>query len=322
VKSLVTGGTGFVGRHLINSLIRQGDEVTALVRSPRKAQSLGSTPVRLVQGDLDDVRALAQACANQDVIYHVAGLVAARSEAEFMQVNKDGTRRLLDAATAGSSARFVLVSSMSAGGPSETGRPHWGEEPARPVTAYGRSKLAAEQEVRNGKLPWIILRPPAVYGPGDREILKVFKIARLGIAPVFGGGKQELSLVYGPDLGEALAAAGRAPGATGKVYYPCHPEIVTSGQLVRTIGQAMGKSVAILPLPSMLARGVLTLTAAGARLANRATLLTPDKANEFFQPAWTADPSRLTADTGWRAQHDLKSGVAVTLDWYKAEGWI
>jgi dihydroflavonol-4-reductase len=322
MKALVTGGTGFVGRHLIDSLLRRGDEVTALVRSPVKARSLENTPVRLVRGDLDDTQALESACTGQEVIYHVAGLVAARNEAEFFRVNRDGTERLVAAAAARSSARFILVSSMAAGGPSESGRPLTGDEPAGPVTGYGRSKLAAEEVVRNGPLRWTILRPPAVYGPGDREILKVFKIARLGVAPVFGGGRQELSLVFGPDLGDALAAAGHGDGAVGRVYYPCHPEILTSGEMVQTIGRSVGRSVTILPLPSILARSLLAITAAGARITGNATLLTPDKANEFFAPAWTADPGPLTRDTGWRAEHDLASGARLTLEWYRAQQWM
>jgi nucleoside-diphosphate-sugar epimerase len=322
MKALVTGGTGFVGRHLIDALLRRGDEVTALVRSPTKAKALESMAVRLVRGDLGDGAALAEATRDQDIVYHVAGLVAARNEEEFLRVNRDGTRGLLDAATANSRARFLLVSSMAAGGPSEAGRPLIGTEPPRPVTAYGRSKLAGEEVVRSGELPWCILRPPAVYGPGDREILKVFKIARLGVAPVFGGGKQELSLVYGPDLGEALAAAGHAPATTGKVYYPCHPEILTSGDMIQTIGQAMGRKVSILPLPSIVARSMLAITAAGARISGKPTILTPDKANEFFAPAWTANPAPLTKDSGWRAEHDLATGSARTLEWYRAEQWM
>jgi nucleoside-diphosphate-sugar epimerase len=322
MNSLVTGATGFVGRHLVSALLRRGDTVTALIRSPQKAREIADLGVRLVKGDLDDQRAMAQACEGQDVVYHVAGLVAARNEAEFFHVNRHGTLALLKAATGARCERFVLVSSAAAAGPSLPGIPLKGDEPPDPVTIYGRSKLAGEEVVRGGKVPWTIVRPPAVYGPGDRELLRVFKLARLGIAPVFGGGRQELSLVYGPDLGEALAAAGHTAGAAGKIYYACHPEVVTSGAMVREIGRAMGKSVRLIPLPTILANGILTITGAAARLTGKATLLTRDKAHEFLAPGWTADPARLTADTGWRAEHDLKSGIAATLEWYRAHQWL
>ncbi|MGH7580741.1 MAG: NAD-dependent epimerase/dehydratase family protein, partial [Gemmatimonadales bacterium] len=141
MKALVTGATGFVGSHLVEALHRRGDEVTALVRSPAKAAALGPLGVRLVAGDLDDRDSLARAVRGQDLVFHVAGLVAARSEGEFMRCNRDGTAHLLAAGTAAGISRFVLVSSMAAGGPASPGRPLTGAEPPRPVTAYARSKL-------------------------------------------------------------------------------------------------------------------------------------------------------------------------------------
>ncbi|HEU5220286.1 MAG TPA: NAD(P)-dependent oxidoreductase, partial [Gemmatimonadales bacterium] len=165
MKALVTGGTGFVGHHLIDALLRRGDSVTALVRTPARAAGLAERGVRLVPGDLGDSASLADAARNQDIIYHLAGLVAARNESEFRRVNRDGATRLVKAAGEVSAARVVLVSSMAAAGPTPRGTRLTGLEPARPVTAYGRSKLAGEEAVKSGPLRWTILRPPAVYGP-------------------------------------------------------------------------------------------------------------------------------------------------------------
>jgi nucleoside-diphosphate-sugar epimerase len=229
---------------------------------------------------------------------------------------------LLAAATRGRVGVFVFVSSMAAGGPARAGCPLTGTEPPRPVTAYGRSKLAGEQVVTEGALPWVIVRPPTVYGPRDREVLKVFRMARWGVAPVFGDGSQELSTVHGADLAGALIAAATAPATTGKVYYSCHPEIVTSAAFVRAVGSAMGRRVRIVPVPSSLGRVMLGLTEASARLAGQRTILTRDKANEFFQAAWTGDPGPLTRDSGWRAAHDLISGMADTATWYRGAGWL
>jgi nucleoside-diphosphate-sugar epimerase len=171
-------------------------------------------------------------------------------------------------------------------------------------------------------LPWVIVRPPTVYGPRDREVLKVFRMARWGVAPVFGDGGQELSAVHGADLAAALVAAGTAEATVGKVYYACHPEVITSAELVRTVGRAMGRRVRLVPVPHSLGRAMLGVTELSARVAGRTTILTRDKANEFFQAAWTGDPAPLTRDSGWRASHDLASGLADTYRWYRGAGWV
>ena len=322
MRVLVTGATGFVGSHLAEVLRHRGDEVTVLARSARKAEALRPLGVAVVEGDLHGTAALARAVEGQDVIFHVAGMVAARDEAEFLRANQAGTANLVAAAQRAGRPRFVLVSSMAAAGPAARGRPLDGSESPRPVTAYGRSKLAAEAAVTASALPWTIVRPPTVYGPRDREVLKVFRLARLGIAPVFGDGTQELSAVHGADLADALAAVGTAPAALGQVYYPCHPEVFTSGAFVRAVAAAMGRRVRVVGMPQGVARGLLGLTEAGFRLVRRPTILTRDKAHEFFQPAWTGNPEPLARDTGWRARYDLGSGLADTYRWYRSAGWL
>nr|MBA3346701.1 NAD-dependent epimerase/dehydratase family protein [Gemmatimonadales bacterium] len=255
-------------------------------------------------------------------VYHEAGVVSARSESEFFRANRDGTANLAAAAERNGSPRFVLVSSMAAAGPARRGVPLTGTEPPKPVTAYGRSKLAAEQVVTASALAWSIVRPPMVYGPRDREVLKVFRLARLGLAPVFGDGMQQLSAIHAADLAQGLVAAGTAPRAIGRTYYACHPQVFTSAEFVRAVGQVMGRRTIVLRIPPAVGRALLRLTEASARTVGQATILTSDKANEFFQPAWTGDPEPLTRDTGWHAAHDLQSGLADTYRWYRSTGWL
>lgn len=321
MKALVTGATGFVGGHLAEALLRRGAEVTALVRSPGKAALLTELGVRQVSGDLHSSEALRAATAGQDVIYHVAGLIAARNDAEFLRGNRDGTANLIRA-LGDAAPRLVLVSSLAAGGPAPRGRPLTGNEPPAPVTMYGQSKLAGEEIVRASRLPWTIVRPPMVYGPRDTEVLRLFRIARSGLVPVFGDGSQELSAVYGPDLAEALIAAATSDAAIGKTYYACHPERFSSSEFVRAVGGSLGRTVRVLTLPEWIARAALGVTGAAARLTGTATILTSDKANEFFQPAWTGDPTTLIRDTGWQPAHDLAAGLAATAEWYRRRGWL
>lgn len=322
MKAFVTGGTGFVGAHLVQALRARGDAVACLVRSPAKADALGWTDVRIVRGDLDDAAALRDGCAAADVIYHVAGRISARNLGEFMRANRDGTANVLEAVAPGWRGRFVLVSSLAAGGPTVPGQPIDESRPPSPVTPYGQSKLAAEVLVRAMAPSWTVVRPPAVYGEWDREVLKAFKLARTGFTPVFGDGSQELSVVYAGDLAAALVAVATAPAAANRVYYAAHPAVTTSRELVRAIGRAVGREPRIVPLPAPIARGLLWTIGTIAHLGGQATVLSGDKAAEFLAPAWTCRPDTLMRDTGWCAEVDLDTGLRRTAAWYRREGWL
>ena len=320
----VTGGTGFVGAHLVKALRARGDSVTAMVRQPALATRLGwESDVRLVRGDLDDEAALREGCAGADVVYHVAGKIAARNAAEFMATNRDGTANVLEAARDGGAKRLLFVSSLAVAGPSTLGHPIDELRPPAPVTDYGRSKLAAEVLVRATPLPWTIVRPPVVYGEWDRGTLKIFQLARRGIVPVFGDGSQELSVIHAEDLARALIAAATAPAAVGRVYFAAHPTVTTSRALVLAAGRALGgRTPRIVPVPPFVARGVLWAAGTLAHIAGRATLLSADKANEYLALAWTCRSDALTRDTGWQAEIALDDGLRRAADWYREVGWL
>jgi UDP-glucose 4-epimerase len=150
----------------------------------------------------------------------------------------------------------------------------------------------------------------------------MFRLARLGLAPVFGHGTQELSAVHAADLAQALVGVGRSPQAIGQIYHACHPQVFTSSELGLAVAASMGRSVLRLSIPPGVGRGLLAITEGTARLTGHATILTRDKANEFFQPAWTGNPAALIRDTGWRPRYDLSSGLADTYQWYRNAGWL
>jgi len=319
----VTGATGFVGGHVAQALRRGGHELACLVRRRSRASALEAAGCRLVAGSLEDDAALRQLVEGTNGVVHVAGLVAAASEPELMQVNHDATARLARAAREAGAARLIYVSSLSVTGPTVPGRPLDESGAPNPVTPYGRSKRAGEDAVREAGVPFTIVRPPAVYGPWDRQFLRVFRLARWGVVPILGDGRQELSLVHAADLGGAVCAVLESPAAVGRVYHAAHPDVVTQRGLVEAIAAAAGRvGVPVLPLPPALVRALLHVTGSAARFAGRATLLGPDKAAELLAPAWTCSSQAIARDTGWRANTPLAAGLAETARSYAQAGWL
>jgi nucleoside-diphosphate-sugar epimerase len=330
VRVFVTGGTGFVGSHLVDALLERGDEVVCLVRNPAKLRRRFPNKVpRSVAGDLDNRDALRTGCEGADAVFHSAGLTAARGRAEFFTVNVDGTERVLDAAAeaAPDLIRFVYISSQAAAGPSRRGRVKTEADEAEPISNYGASKLAGEALVRESGLPWTVIRPPSVYGPHDTGFLSVFKLAWLGIMPVIGDGRQQLSLVFVSDLVRALLEA-TLPVALSRTYFACHREVVTAAEFARAIHGAVQRSQGTtrkpiaLRLPGWATRVTLGITGTGARLLGRATLLSADKAKELLAEAWTCDPTALERDTGWSADVAHEAGLQQTAYWYKENDWL
>ena len=334
MRVFVTGATGFVGSHLVHTLLKGGHHVSCLVRSPEKAaRTFRHASPTIIHGHLDDPTALRTGAKDADLVFHVAGLTAARDLDEFLTVNNGGTERVLAAAAdvAPRLTRFVYVSSLAAVGPTQRGSPATEAGGPHPVSNYGMSKLAGEAATRVSALPWTIVRPPAVYGPRDVELLRVFKLARFGFAPVFGDGTQELSFVHVADLVDALilAATHTEPG---KVYFACHGEIVTVQDFVERVHEAVhhvtspGHRTPRTPrrirIPVWIAKRVLTVNGTLSRLLGRRTLLSADKSRELLADAWTCAAAALERDTGWTARINLHEGLATTAQWYREHGWL
>jgi len=324
VKALVTGATGFVGGHLVETLAARGDTVLAMARRPDAHAALAALGATPVAGSLENVRQLSAALAGVDIVYHLAGLTSANGEAEFFAVNEGGTRRLLDAIreAAPGLQRLVYVSSQAALGPSPRGTPLGEDAECRPVTSYGRSKLAGELAVRGSGLPWTIVRPSSVYGPGDREFLRLFQIVRRGIAPVFGTGRQELSLVFVRDLTRAIAMAGNSAALTGQIVHAAHREVVLSRDVARAAGAALGRTPLIVPLPGLIAAPIVGIIGRAAAAAGKRTVVNSEKMAEFLAPSWLLSVARAEQLLGWRAETDVATGMRLTAKWYREHQWL
>ena len=297
--------------------------MTALVRSLAKAHSPSELRCRLVEGDLEDGAARRALVSGAEVVYHVAGLVQAPSLAEFQRVNRDAAALLARDAAAADVSRFLLVSSLAVTGPAPRGRSLDESSGPGPVTLYGRSKQEGEAAVRAVGLPLTVVRPPAVYGPGDRAFLVLFRlVARLGLFPLLGDGRQELSLVFAPELARALVAAANSPATLGGTYHAAHPEVVSQRALGLALGRALGRPVRFVRLPGPLLVALLHAGRALGRALGRSRLPAPDKAHELLAPAWRASSEALRRDSGWTAEVPIERGLALTASAYRDASWL
>ena len=325
---LVTGGSGFLGSHIIEQLSQSGRSVRALVRRSSDTKFLRSlSNVELIDGAVDDPASLERAVQGVEAVVHSAGLVKARNLEEFMRVNARGTDNLLNACLpiAGSLKRFVQISSITVGGPSDVyGNPVSVDALPRPVTDYGRSKLAAEKSVLSHKdrLKVTVIRPPAIYGPRDREILAFFKSIKLGVLPLLGSPQSKLSMTFGPDCARACIRAIDADVASGSVFAVDDGAVHTMAELISEAESAMGKRAFLrIPLPRRVVEGAALMSESYGKLTNRAMMLTRDKCNELFDQ-WVCDGSKAQAELGFTPSVSFSQGVKQTVDWYRTAGWL
>ena len=324
MRAFVTGGTGFVGSHLVEELQRRGyDEIRALVRSDLKwLDGLGVMPVR---GDLFDEDALREGVHGVDAVFHVAGLTRAPTQEALDRANVTGTLNVLNAVRdAAPDVRRVLVtSSLAAAGPS-TGRPLVESDPRRPITRYGRSKAAMEHRIEQGfdELPVTVVRPPAVYGPREADIYQMIRGAARGLFPIVGdGGVPRLSLVHVRDLASGMADLLEAPEAEGETYFLGSERGYAWQEVREAVEAALGRRTLKLPVPGALMGVAGALSEGVGRVAGTLPPLTRDKA-EAARHAWVCSVEKAASDVGYRPQVGLGEGMAETVAWYRSQGWL
>jgi nucleoside-diphosphate-sugar epimerase len=323
---LLTGATGFIGHHAAAAFRDAGLPMRALVRSRSRAAHLEAAGAELITGSLEDEAALARAVDGVDVVVHMAAVTHARTEAEYERVNVTGTANLLEAALRATSppARFVFLSSLAAAGPCVDGRAISSDDAARPLTAYGRSKLAAERVCMAAadRIGMVILRAPAVYGPWDTDLFHFFRIARFGFIPVPTGPRRMLQMVHAADLAAALVRATVAAKAAG-VYHIAEPAAYAWEEVGRKVGAAVGRErLRRLPVPAQLLAGLAAVSETAAAVAGRSSIFNRDKAREMLAPGWLCETESARADLGYEARIPLDEGLRATAQWYRDNGWL
>jgi len=317
----VTGASGFIGLNLVRRLASAGRVVRGLARAQRTARLIEEAGGQPVYGDLDDGPALDRLVEGAGAVIHLAGRVRALYPAELDRVNEGGTQALTRAmARRAPTARLVQVSSLAAAGPSSPDRPRNEADPPAPISHYGRSKRKAELVVEGSGLEWTIIRPAAVYGPGDKDFLFLFRLARRGIVPDLG--RRLYSLIHVDDLVDALLLASTHPAAPNRALLITGPEDASLADFNRIISRHLDRPTRRIPVPDWAAWSFGALTQGVAGISRRAPLLGIDKVREVTAPSWRCSSELARHLLDYSPRIGLEAGLTSTCDWYRERGLL
>ena len=327
--AVVTGASGFVGSHLVDALVAAGLPTRALVRETSDTRWLPDAAERRV-ASVDDEDALGRVVRDANVVFHLAAVTSAARGAAYSRTNVEGTRRVLDAVHRWApEARVVLCSSLAAIGPARSEHPLNENDAPAPVSAYGRSKLESERladafaAARGSDI--VIVRPGAVYGPRDRDILAAFRLASRGLALRLPSPNQRLAMIHAADLARALVLAAqcaRRSEGVARRYHLSDGTIPTWASVNAAIAAAVDRPVRTVRIPRLIALAVAEMNTLMARVGQFKPLLTRDRIAELAATDWSCDITRARHELGFAPSIPLTEGMRETARWYRAQGWL
>lgn len=326
MKALVTGGTGFIGSHLTEALIRKGVRVRCLIRETSDLKWLKGLSVEFFYGDLNDKTSLEKAVSDVDWVFHLAGVTRAIKKKTYFEVNGLGTKNLIHACLNNNPGlqKFIYISSQAAAGPS---RNHCGKtetDPCAPVSLYGRSKCIGEESVLTHahELPVLILRPSAVYGPRDNNIFFLFKFLAGRIKLCLISPDQHLSLCYISDIVEGILSAAETRTKSGDVFFLSDGNDYRMDEIGDILARAMGVTALRVRVPKPVIFGIARFSEYLSKFSNGPFPLTRDKAQEMIQKNWVCDITKARTLLCFEPKVSLPKGAKLTVEWYKNEKWL
>ncbi len=324
MNAFVTGGTGFIGSHLTDALIKHPDynDVKCLVRSREKW--LEGKDFIKIEGDLHSIKSLNKALDGVDVIFHIAAIVKAPTQAEFDHANVEATENLLRLAMKNNVKKMVILSSLAAAGPSN-GSPLTEEDPMNPVSMYGKSKKRMEEMIKKvapDDMSITILRPPAVYGPREDQIYTLFKMMKYGIAPIVGDGNHpKLSIVYVKDVVQAILKSADQTEPGIHTYFIDGKKIANWNMIRDIVTTVLNKRNVPVKLNPAWVKKIAGAVETTASFFGLYPVINREKANEMILE-WTCTHDKAKSELDYQPEYSLEEGISRTLRWYKKHGWL
>ncbi|MFC2084909.1 NAD-dependent epimerase/dehydratase family protein [Bacteroidota bacterium] len=325
-NAVITGANGFIGSHLVDYLIVQKNRIKCITRKTSNIRWLKNKPVEIFDCGLFDKNKLRVVLEDCDVLYHVAGVVKAKSEEGYYTGNVETTKNLLDTILEVNPniKRIVILSSQTAVGPSTGGQPVNEDSIPNPITTYGKSKLEQEELVRSymDKLPITIVRAPAIYGERDTEIYLVFKTYKHGLMTLIGFNKKLVSLIHVTDLVKGIYLAAQNEKAVNQTYFISSKEFYNWRQVGDIIGKELGRKALTISIPHFIVYSIAGIAQFFSMFSNKAATFNIEKAKDFVQEFWTCDISKAEKELGYTQEISIEEGVRRTIGWYKENNWL
>ncbi len=323
MKAFITGGTGFIGSHLIEFLLDKGVEIYALIRDIDNLKWLKGLNINLLEGDLFSIPPIP---ADIDYIFHIAGFTKASKSADYYTVNQQGTASLFQSLESQQilPKKVIYLSSIAAAGPSLEKKPVKEDDPPHPTTPYGQSKLMGEREALNFKdvYPVVIVRVCAVFGPRDRDFLHYLNIIKKGILPSLSSQQKLLSLCYIKDLIQALDLCSQKELESGEIINVADPRPYSWDEFGEAAGKAMGKALKRVRIPHFVLYLGALISEIGGKVSRKPSIFDRDKYREMKEAAWIADVRKATEKLSFSPQYSLQEAIQETIEWYLNNNWL